>query len=185
MFLKCSQGHYNYFRDYDPAIGRYIESDPIGLRGGLSTFGYAASAPHTGSDRLGMRHMNGAERFLCSGNPAACIWVWLCMQKAYSAEGDSVNDIGDARRHCHWSCCMTKGLGAAMAKAAGDAHEFGDENNRECERNMDLFNNAQGMGAAWDGGDCGAACRKRPLQDRPNGSCALCKRYFWGIMGSS
>ncbi len=31
---------YNYFRDYDPSLGRYIESDPIGLGGGLNTFGY-------------------------------------------------------------------------------------------------------------------------------------------------
>ncbi|RMK76117.1 hypothetical protein IPC84_28670, partial [Pseudomonas aeruginosa] len=22
--------HYNYFRDYDPETGRYVESDPIG-----------------------------------------------------------------------------------------------------------------------------------------------------------
>ncbi|CBL45589.1 Hypothetical protein HDN1F_20060 [gamma proteobacterium HdN1] len=31
---------YNYFRDYDPALGRYIQSDPIGLMGGVSTHGY-------------------------------------------------------------------------------------------------------------------------------------------------
>jgi len=32
--------YYNYFRDYDPSIGRYIESDPIGLMGGLNTYTY-------------------------------------------------------------------------------------------------------------------------------------------------
>jgi len=33
--------NYNYFRDYEPGTGRYVESDPIGLRGGPSTYGYA------------------------------------------------------------------------------------------------------------------------------------------------
>jgi RHS repeat-associated protein len=36
---------YNYFRDYDSAIGRYVQSDPIGLGGGVNTFGYALSRP--------------------------------------------------------------------------------------------------------------------------------------------
>lgn len=46
--------HCNYYRDYDPSIGRYFESDPLGLRGGLNTFGYVAASPESGSDALGL-----------------------------------------------------------------------------------------------------------------------------------
>jgi len=45
---------YNYFRDYNPAVGRYVESDLIGLRGGPNTFLYAAGSPLILVDRLGL-----------------------------------------------------------------------------------------------------------------------------------
>lgn len=47
--------HYNYFRDYDPAIGRYIKSDPVGLNGGLSTFSYAYDDPLLFGDPEGLQ----------------------------------------------------------------------------------------------------------------------------------
>lgn len=37
--------HYNYRRDYNPGLGRYVQSDPVGLTGGVSIYGYAYQNP--------------------------------------------------------------------------------------------------------------------------------------------
>jgi uncharacterized protein RhaS with RHS repeats len=45
---------YNYrARTYDPAAGRFIQKDPIGLRGGLNVYEYTQSSPTNLSDPLG------------------------------------------------------------------------------------------------------------------------------------
>jgi RHS repeat-associated protein len=45
---------YNYFRDYDPSTGRYVQSDPIGLGGGLSTYSYVSANPLELFDEFGL-----------------------------------------------------------------------------------------------------------------------------------
>jgi len=37
--------NYNYFREYEPTTGRYVESDPVGLGGGGDTYAYATGNP--------------------------------------------------------------------------------------------------------------------------------------------
>jgi RHS repeat-associated protein len=46
--------HYNYFRDYDPVTGRYVQSDPAGLSGGINAFTYALANPASFVDVLGL-----------------------------------------------------------------------------------------------------------------------------------
>jgi len=57
-FDKETNLHYNYFRDYDPAIGRYIQSDPIGLRGGINTYVYTNN-PLSEIDPYGLMGFGG------------------------------------------------------------------------------------------------------------------------------
>jgi uncharacterized protein RhaS with RHS repeats len=45
---------YNDFRDYDPATGRYVESDPIGLYSGVNTYAYVTSDPLAWLDQRGL-----------------------------------------------------------------------------------------------------------------------------------
>ncbi len=55
QFYDSESGqHYNYFRDYEPSTGRYVESDPIGLDGGLNTYIYVLANPIILQDIFGL-----------------------------------------------------------------------------------------------------------------------------------
>jgi len=64
--------HYNYFRDYEPATGRYIEFDPIGLGGGPNGYAYVRGAPLSSTDPKGLQ--TTADTW-CRQNPVECALI--------------------------------------------------------------------------------------------------------------
>lgn len=78
--------YYNRYRDYDPDTGRYVQADPIGLRGGSNLYGYASANPVNVSDPSGLNPVaavRGAAgvgagvgeglAIWCRANPVACM----------------------------------------------------------------------------------------------------------------
>ena len=63
--------NYNYFRDYEPGVGRYTQSDPIGLADGPSTYGYAYQMPLVATDPTGLAAATGVVPW----NPGVPPWV--------------------------------------------------------------------------------------------------------------
>ncbi len=88
--------HYNYFRDYDPTIGRYTESDPTGLSGGINTYGYGLANPIRNIDPTGEVAIVLAPAL--TGVAEACIAAISGLLLASNLTGDTPDEGSAARQ---------------------------------------------------------------------------------------
>jgi RHS repeat-associated protein len=75
---------YNLFRDYMPNIGRYLESDPIGLPGGSNPYLYVGANPVTNIDPTGLSPKVG---------PPGTIQQFGTTFRIFDMNGDAAVDV--------------------------------------------------------------------------------------------
>ncbi|MFL6604627.1 MAG: RHS repeat domain-containing protein [Steroidobacteraceae bacterium] len=155
---------YNMARYYDGQTGRYVQSDAVGLGGGINTYSYVENDPIRRVDSLGLTssfgffvHTSVAE--VAAVGPYAAFQGYRDSEAAqqatyYSDLPGSWNGQADAFRHCTWSCLMSRSIGAEKAAIVGFVHESMDDKYHHQpldELQMDLMNNAAGRCVAKNG----------------------------------
>lgn len=70
--------NYNYARDYDPGTGRYVESDPLGFKGGINTYAYGRDNPLSYIDPNGLFSLSvEASWSVVDEIPGNQWWGWI------------------------------------------------------------------------------------------------------------
>jgi RHS repeat-associated protein len=125
--------NYNWHRYYDSSTGRYITSDPIGLTGGLNTYGYAVQSPLNAIDRNGLNSVWSwvegiAGIFIPTPQDIADVseasWAWWC--NMMSSNRSNLTKAGDSLAAAA-VILMTIGPGGRAKRASDIAVEVSEE----------------------------------------------------------
>jgi RHS repeat-associated protein len=160
----------NWFRTYDPATGRYLQSDPIGLWGGINTYAYSLNNPLRYIDSTGLMGRYGVPTGWPSAPGAGPGFGFYPIDYVDGLRDlvNGRNDMIDASTigadpyfHCRANCeASRRGLGGYHAAIFGSAIREIIQNESAEDRGVDEAANAQGQCAGKDnpGVDCYDAC---------------------------
>jgi len=125
--------NYNYFRDYNPLVGRYVEVDPIGLKGGINLYIYATNSPIIYKD------VNGLDVKLCHRQMEGAFLLphcYICVDKrSFSwhprgmfGDGITVADESCGGEYCRKvKCCPQNQAAFEQCVSASAGAEIGGE----------------------------------------------------------
>ncbi|HNP31349.1 MAG TPA: RHS repeat-associated core domain-containing protein [Nitrospirales bacterium] len=125
--------HQNWYRDYEPSTGRFVQSDPIGLGGGLNTYVYGMNNSIRFIDPRGLDVWGGAE--FTGGVHVGPFGVFM--------GGGALYNPQTGERCTFVSVCGLGGLGLLVA---GGAKGIGFVNGPKCGKNLQGASVGVGVG---------------------------------------